>query len=110
MKNDYTHISVVLDRSGSMDLVREDTIGGFHAFLDGQKKVPGHCTFTLTQFDHAYDVLHANEPIKQVNPLTKDTFVPRGSTALLDAVGKTIESTGEYLKGLPEYQRPAKVI
>lgn len=79
----------ILDRSGSMEACRDDTIGGFNAFLTEQKKEGG--TLTLVQFDHEYLVSYTSKPITDVEPLTGETFNPRGSTALLDAIGKTIK-------------------
>lgn len=80
----------ILDRSGSMETCRDDTIGGFNAFVREQKAFGG--TLTLIQFDHEYLVSYANKPITEVEPLSHETFVPRGSTALLDAIGKTIKA------------------
>lgn len=81
----------ILDRSGSMETCRDDTIGGFNAFLREQQADGG--TLTLILFDNEYQVLYERKPIGEVEPLTDRTFVPRGSTALLDAIGKTIKST-----------------
>jgi Mg-chelatase subunit ChlD len=81
----------ILDRSGSMETCRDDTIGGFNAFL-GEQKVEGG-TLTLILFDHEYQVVYSAKPIEEVAPMTRDAFVPRGSTALLDAIGKTIKDT-----------------
>ena len=110
MKTDLTDISVVLDRSGSMQSVRNDTIGGFNAFLKTQKEAPGEATLTLAQFDDQYEVVYSGKSIKDVPELTEKTFVPRGMTALLDAIGRTINATGSRLSALPENERPAKVI
>jgi hypothetical protein len=79
----------ILDRSGSMESCRDDTIGGFNAFVDSQKEFGG--TLTLVQFDHEYLVTYANKPIGEVEPLTRASFQPRGSTALLDAIGRAIK-------------------
>ena len=79
----------ILDRSGSMETCRDDTIGGFNAFVDSQKQFGG--TITLIQFDHEYNLVYANKPIADVEPMTRQTFVPRGSTALLDAIGRAIK-------------------
>lgn len=100
MKQNYTDITIVLDRSGSMASVASDTIGGFNRFLADQKAVPGTATITLHQFDDQFET-----PIKAVNiqsaePLTDKTFVPRGSTALLDAIGRAVVDTGERMKSL----------
>lgn len=111
MKTDYTHITVVLDRSGSMQAVAADTIGGFNKFLSDQKAVPGHATFTLVQFDsQSVDTLNDGTPILAVANLTDKTFQPRGGTPLYDAIGQTINATGKFLKNIPEDARPAKVV
>lgn len=79
----------ILDRSGSMETCRADTIGGFNAFLRDQQAMGG--TLSLIQFDHEYQVTFGPKPIGDVEPLTTETFQPRGSTALLDAIGRTIK-------------------
>ena len=86
-----TQIHFVLDRSGSMWEVMLDTIGGFNAFLEGQQADQnGKCFMNLYQFDHEYQIVYQNVPIKEVELLNKETFVPRGQTSLLDAIGRTI--------------------
>ena len=110
MKKDYTDIIVVLDRSGSMSMIREDTIGGFNTFLQEQKDVPGEATLTLAQFDDVYEVVHDNLVIGEVPELDTKTFVPRGMTALYDAVGKTINSVGERYEKMSEEERPEHVV
>lgn len=79
----------LLDRSGSMDRFCDDTIGGFNTFVNSQKELGG--TMSLVQFDHEYNVSYTDTPIDDVKPLTRETFVPRGSTALLDAIGRVIK-------------------
>lgn len=110
MKNELTDVSFVLDRSGSMGSVRQDTIGGFNTFIETQQKEPGECVASLLQFDDQFDSLYSGKPIKDVPKLTLESFQPRGSTALLDAIGMTIENTGKRLAALPEAERPGKVI
>lgn len=110
MKNDSTYISVVLDRSGSMQTIKNDTIGGFNAFLEDQKKAEGEALFTLAQFDHKFDLRYDGINIKKVAPLGETTYVPRGQTALHDAIGRTINSVGAKLAAMKETDRPAKVI
>ncbi len=110
MQTDLTEIAYVLDRSGSMQSLASDAIGGFNAFIANQKQVEGRANFTLVLFDHEYQVVHKNLDIQQVPELDARTYVPRGQTALLDAVGRTIDDLGAYLAALPEAQRPGKVI
>lgn len=110
MQSDLTEIAYVLDRSGSMASLATDAIGGFNAFLQSQKQVPGRANFTLVLFDHEYQTVHKSVDIQHVPDLDERTYVPRGSTALLDAVGRTIDDLGAHLARLPEDQRPGKVI
>lgn len=110
MKTQNTHITILLDRSGSMRSVLDDTIGGFNTFLKGQKEVPGQCTISLFQFDDRYESVYNRKAIKDAPELTTKTFQPRGNTALLAAAGKAIDDTGEALKNMSEHDRPAKVI
>ena len=106
-----TDITVLLDRSGSMESIKADTIGGFNEFLKSQKDEPGEATFTLVQFDTGgYDRVIDAKPIAEAKPLTGDTFEPRGGTPLLDSMARSIRETGERLKALPNHARPEKVI
>jgi hypothetical protein len=84
MKPDYTHMAVILDRTGSMESIRDDTIGGFNAFLNEQKQQPGKATLTLVQFDSQdpYEVIHQVKTIQEVSELTKKTYVPRATSFL----------------------------
>ena len=79
----------LLDCSGSMESCWDDTIGGYNALVKEQAEFGG--TMTLVQFDHEYNVTYENKPIGEVEPLTRETYKPRGSTALLDAIGQTIK-------------------
>ena len=86
-----TEIVVVLDRSGSMASILESTIQGFNTFLNEQKNAEGEAYITLVQFDDRYEIDYKSLPIKEAQELIAGvTFKPRGSTALLDAIGKTI--------------------
>lgn len=107
---ELTDITVILDRSGSMASCVYDTIGGFNTFLKDQQQQPGEAVMTLVQFDNEYQVDYQSIPIKEVQPLNTETYVPRGSTALLDAIGRTIVSVGNRLALLPEADRPNKVM
>ncbi len=110
MKQDYTDINIVLDRSGSMQSIKNDTIGGFNAFLEAQKTVPGEASISLVQFDNVYEVVYQALALGDAPELTATTFVPRGSTALLDAIGRAINATGARLAAMAETDRPSKVI
>jgi len=112
MKKDYTHLTVILDRTGSMESIRDDTIGGFNAFLSSQQAEPGEATLTLVQFDSQdpYEVIHHFKPIAEVPPLTRQTFVPRASTPLLDALGRGINDLEQSLGQKAEDERPARVV
>lgn len=107
---DYTDITIVLDRSGSMQPIREATVEGLNGFINEQKTQPGYDLWTLIQFNHEYKVVFKAVPAHEVRPLTRETFVPRGSTALVDAVCRTIDETGRRLAALPEHERPARVL
>lgn len=107
---DLTEIICVIDRSGSMDSIKTDAIGGFNSFINEQKKVPGEARLTLVLFNDGYEFLHEGIPLEDVPPLDETTFVPAGMTALLDAVGRTIDSVGERLSKTPEPERPSQVI
>ena len=111
MKDGFIDITLVLDRSGSMGSVRQDTIGGFNTFLEDQQKQDGEANMTLVQFDsEGYDVIYEGKPIAEAPKLNEDTYVPRSMTPLLDAIGRTINSTGERLKNMAEEDRPSQVL
>lgn len=81
----------ILDRSGSMNTTVDEAISGINAFLKEQAKLPGKAFVTIRTFDDQYEHLCTHRPIKNVEPFNRETYVPRGMTALLDAIGKTIE-------------------
>lgn len=110
MKDNYTHIAVVLDASGSMQAVRDDTIGGFNRFVKDQRELPGEATLSLTTFNTAMFPLHLFSAIENVPELDASSYIPSGMTALLDAVGQTIRTTGEQLAEMDESKRPSRVI
>lgn len=107
MRTDLTDITLVVDRSGSMSTVREDAEGGVNSFIEGQAKEPGEALLTLVQFDTDYEFVHKGVPIGNV---PKYELQPRGMTALLDAVGRAINETGERLAAMNEPDRPGLVI
>ena len=107
MRTDLTDITMVVDRSGSMESIKSDAEGGINSFIDQQKQEPGEALLTLVQFDTEYEFVHSGVPVKQIPAFT---LVPRGSTALLDAVGRAINETGARLAAMAESQRPALVV
>ena len=110
MNKNCTELVFVLDRSGSMSGLEEDTIGGFNAMLKKQKAVRGEALVTTVLFDNEYEVLHNRENIRNVRPLTPKDYYVRGSTALLDAVGRTINRSGKAHAYEAEENRPGKVL
>lgn len=110
MNPNLTEIAYILDRSGSMQILQEAAISGFNDFLQSQLDVPGDARLTLVLFDDQYLVPVAAKPVEEVPRLNASTYVPRGSTALLDAIGETIDTLGRRLAGTPEPERPGKVI
>jgi Mg-chelatase subunit ChlD len=111
-KPDYTHLAVILDRTGSMESIRDDTIGGFNAFLNEQKQQPGKATLTLVQFDDQdpYEVIHQVKTVHEVSDLTREAYVPRASTPLLDAIGRGINDLEKSMADMKEDDRPSKVV
>ena len=105
-----TFIAVVLDRSGSMASIRDDAIGGFNTFVEEQRARPGRAVLFLAQFDDQYEVVFDGLVIADVPALTRTTFLPRGSTALLDAIGHTITRIERSIERTPPAQRPENVV
>ena len=103
---DLMLIAAVLDRSGSMQSIADDTRGGFDAFIAKEREQPGTTLVTLAQFDDEYESVYQNMPIDRVPSLT---LQPRGMTALLDAIGRFIMEIGSCLAVLPEQDRPGEV-
>ncbi|MEB3032073.1 vWA domain-containing protein [[Mycobacterium] nativiensis] len=102
-----TNLVFLLDRSGSMQSIKSDIAGGFDAFLAEQRDGEGRCTVTLAQFDTEYEVVYRGVDLGQVPPLK---LQPRGSTALLDSMGKLITDTAAEIDALPEADRPGTVV
>lgn len=110
VNKDLSEIIVIVDRSGSMNAMREEAITGFNEFLEKQKSARvGECLLTYCQFNHDYEIVYNGMPIQDVPPLTEETFVPAGATALYDAVGRTIDEVGRRLAATPEKDRPCDV-
>ena len=102
---DHTHLTLVVDRSGSMSSVQEEAQGGINALIAEQFALPGRLTVTLSQFDDAFDTVTR----MSVSPFEFE-LQPRGMTALFDAVGMEVVRTGEDLAALPEDERPGRVL
>lgn len=106
-EQNYTHVTLVVDRSGSMTSVKSDAQGAINKFLEEQRLQPGVMTFSMVQFDNVVDILHQFTPIENVKDYE---LIPRGWTALFDATGIAIQKTGEILSELPEEKRPGNVL
>lgn len=85
-----TEIIVITDRSGSMQSLARDVIGGYNKFLADQQAEPGEAKLTFVQFNDKYEIVSSGVPVREAKPLTSVTYVPAGSTALLDAMGRTL--------------------
>lgn len=110
MKNNLTEMVFILDRSGSMYSLTDDTIDGYNSLLSKQRKEEGEAFVTTVLFDHKYELLHNHVDIKDIQPLTEKEYFARGCTALYDAVGRTINDIGNRLSNTPEEERPEKVV
>ena len=106
----YTEIAFILDRSGSMKSCQQAAIDGFNRFLADQQQIEGLAKLTLVLFDDEYFVPISSIPVQEIVPLTDDTYQPQGCTALLDAIGKTVDDLGLRLAALAEKDRPGQVI
>lgn len=110
MNENLTEIICVLDRSGSMDDVKHDSVGSFNQFINDQKKLDGEARFSLVLFNTEHENLYNGEDIQNVKELDIDTYKPSGMTALLDAVGFTVDKVGERLANTSDNKRPGKVV
>ena len=110
MKDNLTEIVFILDKSGSMSGLEADTIGGFNAMLKKQKEEPGDAIVTTVLFDDRYRLLHDRADIQGIKPITSKDYFVEGSTALLDAIGKTINKTINAHRSIDEAHRPGKVM
>jgi uncharacterized protein YegL len=110
MKKDLVEIVFILDRSGSMRGLEADTIGGFNQLLDKQKKEAGEAIVSTVLFDHAFDVIHNRKSIQAIEPLTDQQYFVRGSTALLDAIGRSIVKIHDVHRVIGEDHVPEKTL
>jgi len=110
MKKGLAEIVFILDESGSMSSVKGDTIGGFNEFIETQKRIPGEVKLTFIKFSDYYNVVNEGTPVEKVEHLNESTYSPSFSTALLDAVGKSINSLTARLETTTEEEKPEKVL
>ncbi len=110
MKKVLTEIVFILDRSGSMGGLEEDTIGGYNSMLKKQKKETGEAIISTVLFDDSVEILHDRRNLKDVKKITDREYYVRGCTALLDAVGGAIRHISRVQKELPEEERPEKTL
>ena len=110
MKKGLTELVFILDKSGSMGGLETDTIGGYNSMLEKQKAVEGECHITTVLFNNSYDLLHDRIDIRAVNGITEKEYSVGGSTALLDAIGRTIHKIGNAQKHTTDDFRAEKVI
>ncbi len=110
MKKGLTELVFILDRSGSMGGLESDTIGGFNSMLEKQRKLDGECRITTVLFDNRYTLLHDRIDIRAVSPMTEKEYYVGGSTALLDAIGMTINKLAAVQKNTAEEYRAERVM
>ena len=110
MKKGLSELIFILDKSGSMTSLTDDVIGGFNSLIEKQKEEEGEAYVSTILFDHEIEILHNHINITEITPITNKEYETRGMTALLDAIGITIDSVGKRLSETPENERPEKVI
>jgi len=107
MQEDWTDVVILLDRSGSMTSIKTDMEGVLSTFLKEQRKLPGKLTITLYQFDDIFETVFVE---RDVNMIDNIVITPRNSTALIDALSTSLETTKTRIKSIPKDKRPAKKI
>lgn len=110
MKKNMTELVFILDKSGSMSGLEKDTIGGYNSMLTKQQAVEGDCRITTVLFNHNYELLHDRIDIRAVGSITLEEYKVGGSTALLDAIGKTIQKISNVQKHTAENYCAKKVM
>ena len=110
MKKNLTELVFILDRSGSMAGLEDDTIGGFNAMLEKQKGEPGEAVISTVLFDNRCEVIHDRVALERVPALTRKEYYVRGCTALLDAVGGAIHHIGNVHKYARDEDRPERTL
>lgn len=110
MRKGLTEVVFILDRSGSMSGLEEDTIGGFNSMIAKQRKEEGEAYISTVLFDDLMEVVHDRVPVKEVEEMTEKQYYVRGGTALLDAIGGAISHIGNVHKYAREEDRPEKTL
>lgn len=110
MKKGLTELVFILDKSGSMGGLETDTIGGYNTMLTKQQVLEGDCRITTVLFDNNYELLHDRIDIRAVSPITEKEYAVGGTTALLDAIGRTIHKIGKVQKHTAQDYRAEKVM
>jgi len=105
-----THITFVLDSSGSMSAIEDDTRGGFNTFLVDQRDEPGTATVSLYDFDTTVELVYERYPIADAPELTDETYTPSGKTALHDAMYRAITETADWINTMESAEQPETVI
>lgn len=110
MNKEWTELVFILDRSGSMNGLESDTIGGYKSLLEKQKQQSGEAAVTTVLFDDRVEILHDRLNLREMMPITEEEYYVRGTTALLDAVGITISKTVEKLRQTPKEEQPGHTL
>ena len=110
MKKNLSELIFILDRSGSMAGLEGDTIGGFNAMIEKQRREAGEALVSTVLFDHESIVLHDRVDLKKIEPMTERQYTVRGCTALLDAIGDAVHHMRNVHKYAREEDRPEKTI
>ena len=110
MKKGSTELVFILDRSGSMSGLEDDTVGGYNSMMDKQREVEGEVIVTTVLFDDKYELLHDRINFKDLIPMTREEYYVRGSTALIDAIGRTIKKVENAQTHIAEKSKADKVI
>ena len=110
MNNNLTEIVFILDRSGSMAGLEDDTIGGFNAMVEKQKKGEGEVLVSTVLFSDGSQVLYDRVPLGKIEPMTEQQYQVGGCTALLDAIGGAVHHIANVHKYAREEDRPGKTI
>ena len=105
-----TELVFILDKSGSMHGMEQDTIGGFNSMLQKQKELDGECRITTVLFDNRYELLHDRIDIRAVSPMTEKEYQVGGTTALLDAIGRTVQKLVSVQKNTAKEYRADRVL